>query len=326
MSKNTLINLYLKRFKSIPDVTSSIKANASERKLFFMQSGKNICVGVINENTDENTAFIEFSKSFKKAGFNVPDIYETSEDLHCYILEYLGNTTLMDFSINDKGRNNFKILCKQALYDLLRFQTIGKDIINFNYCYQTRSFDSVQIKYDENKFIKYFLKEFYPFLINDNMTECLNTLNEILVFNKEYYFMYRDFQPRNIMIYENNSLYYLDYQSGRLGPLQYDVVSFLYSGSSGLNEPERTELLDYYINLLKKSNIDTVNFMKYFYYYGLIRLIQMLGSYGYLHKVRKDKSQISKIIIGLDKINQIAKNIEEKEIRNFIFQISRQTK
>lgn len=319
MAEDKLTELFKKKFYNAPEKITPVKADASERNLFLLSNGDNECIGVINGNVSENTAFIEFSKSFRNSGFNVPEIYEVSEDKRYYIEEYLGLMTLPNAAANI-SRDEYISLCKNALEDLLKFQTEGINIINFDLCYQTKTFDIEQITFDENKFIRYYLSKFRPELLREDIIDCFHILNTILTQDFDLYFMYRDFQPRNIMLWKRN-LYYLDYQSGRKGPLQYDVASFLYSGSAGFNIEEREMLLNHYLTLLSYNFINKESFLKYYKYFAVIRLIQMLGSYGYLIEKRNDENQIPKIEKALENLKQVLEEIEEKEIRDCLMKL-----
>ena len=319
MNENILVDLFKKKFDTVPEKITPVKADASERKLFLLSAGDSECIGVINGNVNENIAFIEFSKSFKNAGYNVPEIYDVSDDKKCYTEEYLGLMTLPN-AVASISRDEYISVCKNALEDLLKFQTEGINIINFDLCYQTKSFDSEQITFDENKFIRYYLNKFRPELLRDNMIDCFHKLNSILTQDYETYFMYRDFQPRNIMMWER-SLYYLDYQSGRKGPLQYDVASFLYSGSAGFNDEEKDILLNHYLTSLSYNFIDKGNFLKYYKYFIIIRLVQMLGTYGYLIEKRNDENQLPKIERALGNLKKVLEEVDEKEIRDCLIKL-----
>ena len=94
-------------------------------------------------------------------------------------------------------------------------------------------------------------------------------------------FMFRDFQTRNIMI-KNGNPYFIDYQGGRKGALQYDLASLLYQSKANIPQDIRDELLNHYLDVAEKlTTIDRDKFKQYFYGYVLMRNIQTFGTYGF---------------------------------------------
>jgi hypothetical protein len=88
-------------------------------------------------------------------------------------------------------------------------------------------------------------------------------------------------QSRNIMLV-NNTPYFIDYQGGRKGPLQYDIASLLFDAKANLSHSLRQELLDYYIETINKYiAITKQDFIRFYYGFVLIRILQALGAYGF---------------------------------------------
>jgi len=295
---------------------SPLKKGFSERNIFRINSGNSSFIAVESDIIPENTAFLEFTKSFKKLDLKVPDILKISSDKSIYLISDLGEKTLFDFiNVNIDKRDLLLYYYRKALNDLFIFQSSGNLVIDYGYCYQTASFDFEQITADESKFIKYY-GQYLPGFSYDLFLNSFNILNRYLISENDRYFMYRDFQPRNIII-NDNELFYIDYQSGRKGPLQYDVASFLYSGSIDITKDERNILLGYYTDILKKENIDSDNFLKTFNYFVIIRLLQMIGSYAYQISEKKTTpyyfyAKIKKVIIHLQNMKGL---ISDKEIQ-----------
>ena len=59
-------------------------------------------------------------------------------------------------------------------------------------------------------------------------------------------FMHRDFQSRNIML-SAGTPYFIDFQGGRMGPLQYDLASLLIDPYAALSQDVQDLLLEYYM-------------------------------------------------------------------------------
>ena len=95
------------------------------------------------------------------------------------------------------------------------------------------------------------------------------------------HFLYRDFQSRNVMMYEGKP-WFIDYQGGRKGPLQYDLASFLYQVKAHFTDEVRETLVEEYLDELQKlESVDQALFMKYYYPFVYLRLFQVLGAYGF---------------------------------------------
>jgi aminoglycoside/choline kinase family phosphotransferase len=321
--RKELKKLFRKHFYERALNIDRITGGVSGRIIFKIKSKNHICIGVHNGKISENKAFIDFSITFRLAGMKVPHIYCVSENKKYYIEEYLGDKSLFELTKrNILSEKEKELLYKNALSDLIQFQIKGKNIINYNLCYETKSFDKKQIYFDFDKFNKYFLNK----LTDLNYSKAgINRLKKIiyeeLSKEKNLYFMYRDFQPRNIM-YKEDELSYIDYQSGRKGPLQYDLASFLYSGSIDITERQRISLLDYYIKEANKFvKINSEKYKKSFYNFAFIRLLQVLGSYGFLYENKKDKIALRKIERAKENLQSIIQKIEIEELKYFAQEI-----
>ena len=295
-----------------------LNADASDRNLFRIFTDNRSVIGVKNKHIKENLAFINFSEAFIKAGLKVPEVYSVSEDGKIYIEEDLGDTTLFNFS-KTAARDECMSYYMKALSDLLDFQLRGINVVDLNYCYQTESFSNELIYSDFQKFQEYYITKIKKSEIDETL---FNDVNKILCsinsITDNNFFLYRDFQTRNIMI-NNGELYYIDYQSGRRGPLHYDAASFLYSGSIDLSDDERSILLSYYIDAVSsRTGADKGKFIFEFYYFVLMRLIQILGSYGYTYEKKKDESVLKKIPKAISNIRSLRSKTSDPVMLKFI--------
>src|SRR5271157_5519001 len=83
--------------------------------------------------------------------------------------------------------------------------------------------------------------------------------------------MLRDGQP-----------FFVDYQGGRKGALQYDIASLLFDAKADLPPELRQQLLDAYLDRLNEFlDLDRDAFLNFYYAYVYVRLLQALGAYGF---------------------------------------------
>lgn len=267
----------------------AIGANGSNRKYVRLIGNTRRCMATINNDVRENDTFIYYTRSMRERGLPVPELYAVSNDRRCYLQQDLGDTTLYAYLYDKKRKGGgfdaeMMTLYRQVLDDLVSFQIRCQDL-DFAMAYPRSDFDRQSLQWDLNYFKYYFLKLAYiPFdeqLLEEDFDRFIDYLTE----DNCSYFLYRDFQARNIML-SDGKLYYIDYQGGRRGAAQYDVASLLYSAKSDLPEPIRQELLHYYVDhfvaaLGGDADMHRQQYMDKFYGYVLIRIMQAMGAYGY---------------------------------------------
>jgi hypothetical protein len=170
---------------------------------------------------------------------------------------------------------------KLALQGLIEMQIHGSEHIDFSKSYPRAEFDKQSISWDLQYFKYLFLKPAAIAFDEQKLETDFDTLIGSLLQVPSQYFMYRDFQSRNIMINDNN-VWFIDYQGGRKGPLQYDVASLLFSPKSKLNSVQREVFFNFYLDKLQeKIEINRSEFVQMFYLFALVRILQALGAYGF---------------------------------------------
>ena len=153
--------------------------------------------------------------------------------------------------------------------------------MNYKVCYPRGSFDRQSIFWDLNYFKYYFLRLAGIPFNEQALEDDFDSLTNFLLSANCDYFLYRDFQSRNIML-KGGQPFFLDYQGGRKGALQYDIASLLYDAKADLPPELRQQLLDLYIDTARrlhrrKSRSVSASLL-------LLRLrphLQALGAYGF---------------------------------------------
>lgn len=317
----TILKHYDKNFTEALTDYEHLRSGVSDKLIIRIRTTGESIIGIYNSYSRENITFLEFTKVFNKLGLNVPNILHVSDDFKVYFLSDLGENTLYDSIRKIKDRESLVSLYKKALTYLIHFQYSGKQNINFSYCFETRVFDKEQIYLDTSKFESFYVDKFLNLKSKFHKDSFINNILNFTVKVSDNYFMYRDFQPRNI-VHNNDDLYFVDYQSGRLGPPQYDLISFLYSGSIDITQEERNLLSAYYIEEFSKyEKIDKASQMKSLDYFALLRIIQVLGSYCYSYFEKGNKNILNKIPTAIENLKTLKLNDKNlKLVQEFILE------
>ena len=288
MPKEELIltKLFINWSSMTPESVVALPGSGSYRRYYRITGEGRTVLGVYNSDQKENIAFLSFTGTFRKAGFPVPQIYHADPENNCYLLEDLGDLTLFGLIGNTrKSTEVFPEEANQVYLDVIRwlpeFQVRGASIIDYGVCYPRASFDRQSMMWDLNYFKYYFLKLAKVPFDEQKLEDDFYTLTEFLLDADCDYFMYRDFQSRNIMIRDGKP-WFIDYQGGRKGPLHYDIASLLYDAKAGIPDSKREELVNAYLKELKKYlPVDRNRFLRHYYGFVLIRILQALGAYGF---------------------------------------------
>ncbi len=257
----------------------------SGRKIIRLSNETDRAIGILYGVREENVAFLEFSKHFRRHGLPVPEIYGEDLDQGAYLEEDLGNTTLFEFlSKNRKGENIAAPVVdayRKVVEVLPRFQAEAGCDLNYDVCYPIGSFDRQSIAWDLNYFKYYFLRLAGISLNEQALENDFSRLTDFLLSAARNYFLYRDFQSRNILLRDGKP-FFVDYQGGREGALQYDIASLLYDAKADLPPDLRQSLLDHYLDALGRYvKLDRDAFMRHYYAYVYVRIMQALGAYGF---------------------------------------------
>ena len=328
--RETIINLTDKYLtEKIVDI-KLLPASGSSRVYYRISTENGSFIATYNSNIEENIAFLDFSKHFEDVGLPVPKIISVNDEKDCYIQSDLGDISLFSYIQNCIKNNSYDEntieLYKQAITNLVDFQIKGNENLDYSVAFPSPSFDRISVIDDLNYFKYYFLK------VNDEINFNESRLNadfqriaDFIMEAPADFFMYRDFQSRNIMIKDNRT-YFIDYQGGRKGPLQYDIISLLYQVKAQLPNDLRNKLLSHYKNALSKYvNIEEIEFDKYYNAFILLRLLQVLGAYGFRGLIQKKQHFIESIPFALKELILLKDNLnfpfETKELTNILNQI-----
>src|ERR1700756_2668902 len=284
---DVLKRLFEQHFHTPVDSVQAVQGElgGSGRKIIRLTAKGVSAIGILYGIREENVAFLEFSRHFRKHGLPVPEIYGEDLDQGAYLEQDLGDTSL--FELLSENRNGEVIAPKVAnayrevIATLPRFQIEAGRDLNYKVCYPRGSFDRQSISWDLNYFKYYFLRLAGIPFSEQALEDDFGRLTKFLLSAPRDYFLYRDFQSRNVMLRDGQP-YFLDYQGGRKGALQYDIASLLYDAKADLPPELRQQLLDHYLDTLAGFvDLKRDAFMHHYYAYVYIRIMQALGAYGF---------------------------------------------
>ena len=315
--EQSISNLYKEWCGLFPNSITKLPNSGSNRIYYRLVNKKTSAIAVYNADQKENIAFINFTKQFIKSKINVPEIFRVDIKKNIYLISDLGNITLLDWLLQVKSKETFPHeaieIYKNAITELAKMQIVAGKNFDYTNCYPFKEFDKKAILFD----LKYFEDKFVSTLdinYNTNILESeFEIFSDYLLSANNDYFMFRDFQARNIMLVKNEP-YFIDYQGGRKGALQYDLVSLLFQAKAQIPENIKLELLEYYINVAQSlTAINKNEFIEYYYGFALIRVLQTLGAYGLRGIIEQKKHFLESIPFAIDNLKYL---INKAEILN----------
>jgi aminoglycoside/choline kinase family phosphotransferase len=284
-----IARLFEQRFGKAPASILQLEGDGSNRSMYrVIGDAYETAIAVFGPDRDENRAFLSYSRSFREASLPVPEIYAVDEDAGVYLEEDLGDTTLFD-ALGEARRADpdadfpaaMVPVYRRVAQVLPRFQVEGGRKVDYSVAYPRSAFDRQSILWDLNYFKYHFLKLAHIPFNEAKLEKDFRRLAGFLLGADTRHFLYRDFQSRNIMLRDGEP-WFLDYQGGRRGALQYDVASLLYDPKAAIPEKLREELLAHYLDALEQYlPVDRERFREHFRGYVLVRIMQAMGAYGY---------------------------------------------
>ena len=292
-------------------ILEALPSSGSNRRYFRLKKGDLSLIGVHGESREENRTFIALARHFHQQRLNTPEVLAVSKDEMFYIQQDLGDEILFDAIKGGRLTGVFsheeKTLLHKTIGMLADFQVKGALDLDFKACYPQPEFNSRSVYWDLNYFKYNFLKTTGMDFQEDLLENDFDKLAENLLRDRSETFMYRDFQSRNVMLVEGNP-YFIDFQGGRKGPIYYDVASFLWQAKANFPEELRDELIDTYIETLKKyQKVEKTDFLKQLRQFVLFRTLQVLGAYGFRGYFEKKPHFIQSIPFALNNLRELLK-------------------
>ena len=268
-------------------------------------------IGAVGTSRDENHAFCYLAKHFTEAGLPVPQVVAESEDGLRYLQNDLGKQSLFDALKGGReagGRYNAheRELLRRTIAALPAMQILGAHELDFSQCYPQEALDETNVLFDLNYFKYCFLKATGLDFHELKLEASFQLMARDIVNIPGGAFMYRDFQARNVMLDAQGNPYFIDFQGGRKGPVQYDVASFLWQASARYPKKLRSELIKVYLQSLKQyQEVSEKKFRQGLQLCVLFRLLQVLGAYGFRGYFERKKHFLESIPPAMENLRDL---------------------
>lgn len=283
----------------------------SERHYFRIHTANKNFIATHGANLKENESFIYFSKHFKKKDLAVPAILCINEDKDIYLQEDFGDVSLLN-RLEESGYTTAVYdLYKKSLQQLALLQVKGHEGLDYKKCLTNSSFGKQAIMADLLYFKYYFLDALRQPYDKQKLIDDFEALSNYLSHTEYKYFMFRDFQSRNIMVTPDDHVHFIDYQGGMKGAPQYDVASLLWQAKANLPDDWKQHLLEDYMAAFEKvveEPIDKDTFRSQYNGYVLIRLLQVLGAYGFRGLFERKAHFLTSIPLALQNLKWFVQN------------------
>lgn len=269
-------------------------------------------IRVQGTNRDENRAFIYMARHFHALGLPVPELYSVSDDEMSYTQEDLGDTILFDHL------DNYTLL-ERTIRALAHIQITGAKDFDWSVCFPVPAMDERAIRWDLNYFKYCFLKGTKIEFSEPKLEDDFDTLVKVILAQPAETFLYRDCQSRNVMIRDNQP-YFIDFQGGRRGPMQYDVASFLWQAKANFSPALREQLIEAYLDELSTLiNSEAINVEDYkrawraaLPHFVLLRTLQVLGAYGYRGYFERKPHFLESIPLALKNLREVLEQLKDE--------------
>ncbi|MBC2714488.1 MAG: phosphotransferase [Desulfobacteraceae bacterium] len=294
-----------------------LAGDGSDRRWYRISSNSRCMImadhGINSENqTAEVDSFIKIGEHLFKNKIPVPEIFHSDSFSGQVYVQDLGDINFQAVIQEEANDKNIIRLYQQVIDQALCMSVIGAESFDLSWTFQTKEYDRQLIldkecRYFVDAFLNNYLKIDASYADFETEFDCLA---DHALENAVTGFMHRDLQSRNIMV-SDGKIFFIDFQGARLGPIQYDLASLLTDPYVNLPESTQEILLDYSADRLGQLiSIDKPKFILGYRYCSITRILQSLGAFGYLSKIKNKPFFEQFIPIALKNLHERLKSPE----------------
>ncbi|MDB5252716.1 MAG: phosphotransferase [Flaviaesturariibacter sp.] len=305
-------NVYRQWKGTDPSQVDIIEQSGSDRRYFRLhdKAGQTV-IGTYGLNVPENEAFIYFAGHFTEKELPVPRVLAVSEDRTIYLQEDFGDISLLNRLESEGFTDTSYALFRESLHQLARLQVQGDEGLDYDRCLTNKEFGRQAIMADFLYFKYYFLDALRKPYDKQQLIYDFEALSSYLTHTEYKYFLFRDFQSRNILVTGESDVHFIDFQGGMKGAPQYDVASAIWQARANLPDEWKSKLLEDYMDSFESftgTSIDRDSFRSQYNGYVLIRLLQVLGAYGFRGLFERKAQFLTSIPAALQNLRWFIEN------------------
>ncbi|MBM4136157.1 MAG: hypothetical protein FJ241_04915 [Nitrospira sp.] len=291
-----------------------IGTGGSDRKYYRVKkNGRSAVLMQCKKDDPDYQRHIEYTAFFQKYSAPVPELIDAEPENMRAFFEDLGDLSLYSWLKCPREKVEIERIYKKVIDILVLLHTVATEHIFECPLLQGRVFDYDHLRWETSYFLERFIEGIKNIKIK-NLPALHDEFHRLALkvdsFPKTI--IHRDFQSQNIMITKGKIPRLLDYQSARIGPPAYDVVSILWDPYYQMDDILRERLLEYYISKMEiippnpaespltplwkrgaggdlirgQEGIFEKDFIETILPCRLQRHMQALGAYGFLSKIK----------------------------------------
>jgi aminoglycoside/choline kinase family phosphotransferase len=265
----------------------------------------------------ENLSYLKIGEHLLSKGIPVARIFRHDLEYGWFIMEDLGHRNLQEIALSTENRID---IYKRVLEVLVKLQIEGRGDFKTQWCAHTERYDRFLMeKHESGYFLTYFVQGFLGLETDlSALTRSFSHLSHNASLADGDFFLHRDFQSRNLML-RGDRIGIVDWQGGRLGPLQYDLASLLIDPYVGLKSEERKHLYDYYLALIERR-LPGVSpaFSRQYPYLAIQRNLQILGAFSYLGSVLGKRRFLEYIPAALQSLEGLLEEQDDPDLHELM--------
>ncbi len=233
----------------------------------------------------EVDAYVSIGRHLHASGIPVPRIYAFDCFAGLVFLEDLGDRHLQQ-PVRTGTAETVRRWYRRVIDGWMEMALAAHEGFDTAWTYQSTHYDRELILVREARyFCEAFLRDYLGHAAGyDDLADEFSALADAVGTSAVPGFIHRDLQSRNVMVQEDR-FWFIDFQGGRCGPIQYDIASLLIDPYVALPRELALELRDYAADGLQcRYGIDRQRFLAGYAFCAITRNLQALGAFAFLSR------------------------------------------